>query len=331
MSRSRRSARRISLWALLVAGQALSGRAYADRLPVVALDLSGLSEVEHRELDGVALEHRAVLRLLQEGFTVSAPGAIAAPIAGRSIAIVRVTLEGEGLRLSCADGTWRDERTVRWARGAPLPELHWLVAQKVAELARSWRDGAEAAAATDTGAPPAAWRLGAGLGGRSRAGRADPAVTVAWAREGAELHLEGRAQATWSREGPLSVQDLELLLGASRRWPLARRWSLSAALLAGPSVHRYSSSLAGDPRPSGLRPGLAIESALGVALRASDALELGLRVAPGLAWPRISHTRAGEVLWRGGPHRLEVAFTVERRVRAQRGGAPLARDGGGTR
>ncbi len=327
-----RSARQIGLWAALVAAvQVSASPARADGLPIVALDLSGLSSMEHRQLDGVALENRVVVRLLQEGFTVAAPQGRDVQGAAAPGVVIRVSLSGGDLRLWYVDAGRQDERFVRWTRGEPLPELHWVVAQKVVELARTWRNAVQARAALaipaapappagassplapEAAAPATPWRLGAGFGARSRDGGADPVVTGAWSREGVRWSLEGRAQGSWSRAHSLSEQDLELLLGVSRRWPLLRRWALDAALLVGPGLHHYSSSLAGDPHPSGLQLGLVLSPELALSVRGPGALELSLRVAPGMAWPAISHTRAGETLWRRTPFRLEAGVTVRRR------------------
>lgn len=289
--------------ALLLCG--LSGHARASPPFAVALDLTPLTAADHRRIDGAGLERQTVLRLVQEGFAVVSPRA-------QPDLVVRVSREAEELRLSWQDGAGGDERRVALAAGPGLPELHWEAAQKVVELARSWR-----AAAVRPSAPPLpapSWQIGASFGGRIRAEALDPLAAAAVVRAGAPFSIEALAQASWSRAPSLSIQELEILAGPARRWALGRAGSLHLALLAGVGAHHSASTLPGDPHPSVLQIGAALSGEAALSFRLAGPLELGIRVAPGLSAPEVVHRSGETILWRRGIFRLDGAILAAFRI-----------------
>jgi hypothetical protein len=65
--------RRLALLAIPLAVSAAATSSWARNAPTVAVDLATLDVVTYQELDGLSLEKRVVVRLVQEGFAVVAP------------------------------------------------------------------------------------------------------------------------------------------------------------------------------------------------------------------------------------------------------------------
>lgn len=103
----------------------------ADQRPPasIAFDLRGLSADEYHRIDGLALERKVALRLVQEGFAVVAPGA-AADVE------VRASMVAGGLALDAIGGGAALRATIATTPDAAAA-WHLEVAHKISEMARA--------------------------------------------------------------------------------------------------------------------------------------------------------------------------------------------------
>lgn len=224
----------------------------------VAIDLTGLSAGTFARLDGLTLERRVLVRLVQEGFAVvdrERGPACVARVWERSPALM--------LTVGCGSGALEEELKVG---REGLPVVHLQVAQKTVGMVRTLtarRAPAEPArraeeappVAVPPPPPPAAmrldppprteppatsaaeWRLLVGAAGQFRSPAPDPCVRLALSRggrSGAAVHLSLAAAA--SRGASIRVGEVQAGAGLGWRWTLHPRLSVEAgatlALLA---------------------------------------------------------------------------------------------------
>ena len=303
---------------------ALLAGAAQGHVPSVAFDLRGLSAAEYRRIDGLALERKVALRLVQEGFAAVAPGP------GADVE-VRASMGPAGLDLSAARGGRVLQATITFAAGATA-EWHLEVAHKTAELARALLGPSPAAAvegepaapvaappppasaadarpagAPSASAPPSPWEIGVGAGGLWRAGGADPLVGVMATNARGRLRLHLEAFGTRSSGDGIEVLEGQGAAGvgvAVVEGPL----ELDVGVGGGAVVERFSSS---SPRAAG-STGTRTSPAVWTPIRARWAgrhLVIAARFAAGVT-RSLAHTSEGATLWSRGALRFEAMLVV---------------------
>lgn len=305
---------------LIFTGSAL---ATAEPGPVTtSLDLRLLSEAAYQKLDGVALERRVMMRLVQEGFAV-----VSLEVGGQ----VRLRLRENGpstLILTVTDPSGERSRTI--ARGdESTAELHLELAQKAAELARPalvrWR------VATNKAKPDGDKQVGGGsptplhVDGQAgaallyRGAATDP---LFWSdlridvHGGLGVHLSlGVAPAN---SGPVTATDIQLQAGLGYRHALHPRVDVEAALLVGTVLQRWSIAAAGvlaGGDTSGTRVNVIASLPLSVDWWILPHVALCARVAAGVADAGGTQVIAGATVWQRDVFRLEGGLAVKVRFR----------------
>lgn len=308
--------------ALVLALVLLTGAVKDGATTSVAFDLRGLSAAAYHDIDGLTLERKVALRLVQEGFAVMAPAS------GADVE-VRLCRESDGLLLSALlrDDPSPLRRTLAAPEGS-LSEWHLEVAHKVSEMARalaatklSARAAPAVVASLPTPPPPrapatttvvavkaappsaeGAWEVGLGAGALWRRGGTDPmaGLLATHARGRLRLHLD--LMGARSRGEGIDVWEGEAMVGvsaAAMEGPVGVDVGLGAGVVA--QHFNVTSSWATDRAGTRAGPGVWLP------LRARWAwrrLVLSLRAAVGLARP-LDHTSEGAVLWSRGALRLE--------------------------
>ncbi|HEY3355545.1 MAG TPA: hypothetical protein VGQ83_20005 [Polyangia bacterium] len=312
---------------LLCVGAACAGAAADRARPTVALDLTGLREEAYARLDGLGLEKRAVLRLVQDGFAVVA--ATAAPQV-----LLRLRETGSGLVLEAVAGGQTERRELPVGAERPA-ELHLEIVQKMVDLALAAErrlpppppasaPATAPAPASAAARPPAGPNptppIGAtgprvettvGAGAAVRGGGVDALVHLEARLDvaaGLGLHLAG-AWVPASAPG-IDVTEWEIVAGPGYRIALGRDVSLEAALVAGALVHRFAVVGAPADHPSGTRVDFLAALPLVLGYAPLRSLVLALRAAPGLTDAGREHERDGQILWRRGSLRLETGATA---------------------
>jgi hypothetical protein len=305
----------------------LTGADRGGAVASVAFDLRGLSAVAYHDIDGLALERKVALRLVQEGFAVVAPGF------GADVEVRASIANDGGLVLSAAvrdDAAPPLRSTIAAAKG-PAAEWHLEVAHKVSEMARVLAatrpampapvtapssPAAVAASATpvtttatqETAAgkvSPAVdsrWEVGLGAGAVWRAGGADPlaGLLATHAHGRLRLHVDvlgarspGNGIAVWEGQASVGVSGVVIEGPAS----------VDVGLAAGVVVQHFSvaSPWAADRAGTHAAPGLWLPLR---ARWAAGRLAIAARAALGLA-RGVDHTSQGATLWSRGSLRVE--------------------------
>jgi len=270
----------------------------------VSLDLRGVEPSAWKTLDGVTLERAALVRLVQEGFSVS-------PLeAGAAVRLA--VLSDDGRLVTMTDGV--EAREVR-VHGR-LAEVHLELVQKLAELARaaSARHGAQSAASDGgvAGTPtplsavvreraafePRRWLIGVGADAELRPA-VDPSLRalVAWSAEAAPWGLLGEVSWSWSGgQGGLRIDEVKALVGPQVELAGGPRWGVRLAALVGALLHHWLL-----PGAAAATSGVRVDGLLGAEVFArfnvTDWLWLGARVAGGLSTSSREHLQGTEVLW----------------------------------
>jgi hypothetical protein len=286
----------------------------------VAFDLSGLSAEEYRQVDGLALERRVALRLVQEGFAVMARGR------GADVE-VRAFMTPGGLALDASSGAASRRVTISTAE-APSPEWQLEVSHKISELARALslasrpsRDspaepsssGRQTAGRRARREPPAAlavgprWELGLGAGAVSRQGGSDPLVGVSATNALGRLRLHLDIYGTWSSDSEIDILEAQGSAGIGMAL-VDGVVALDLGLAAGAVVHRFSLASSWVTEQSGTSASPAIWAPLCVRW-ASSRFFLSGRLAAGLT-RTPTHTSQGATLWSRGSGRLEAMLIV---------------------
>jgi hypothetical protein len=291
------------------------------RASSVAFDLRGLSTEDYRRIDGLALERKVALRLVQEGFAVVASDR-------EPDALVRASVVSGGLEL-LANGGGSSLRLTVAMRGPPA-EWQLEVAHKVSEMARtlalearveptrpdpgpvatpptppSATEPRPKPAISDGAAPSVArWEAGLGAGLVVREGGSDPLVGVMATSLLGRLRLnlevlgarsDGTGIEIWEGQGSVGL-GFALVEGAV---------GVEVGLAGGAVMQHFSVPSRWASERAGTRVSAALWAPLRARWAASRRLVLSLRPALGLS-RATAHTSEGESLWSRGSLRLEV-------------------------
>jgi hypothetical protein len=284
---------------------------------VAALDAKAF-----QRLDGVALEARMVVRLVQEGYAVVSLG-------GSPQCVLRVRQREAVVVLEAACAGVRGEREVPMGE-VPLKELHLEVAQKAVALLREVEarvpppppPPAALAAAPDAGPAPAPeppappveelpGRVSLRGGALVRAGGVDPFAALAW-RFPLLGRLRGWLEGRYSASGAagLVVQDAAAQAGLGFSLLLAPRLTLDTGLRLGVFVHTFRFLELAVSEPSGVRAELLATLPLELEWRVLERLVLGLHVAPGFTTRGRAHLVSGVPVYERGAFALELGLSL---------------------
>jgi hypothetical protein len=286
----------------------------------VAFDLRGLSTEDYRRIDGLALERKVALRLVQEGFAVVASDR-------EPDALVEASVVPGGLELQANSG--RSSLRLTVAMRGPPAEWQLEVAHKVSEMARtlaletrvepakpepaSIRAPAEPLpakrppklAGSDGAAPPEArWEVGLGAGLVVREGGSEPLVGLMATSSQGRLRLyfellgarsEGTGIEIWEGQGAVGL-GFALIDGAV---------GLELGLAGGVVMQRSSVPSRWASERTGTRASAAFWAPLRARWAASKRLVLSARPALGFS-PAPAHASEGENLWSRGSLRFEI-------------------------
>ncbi|MBK7860872.1 MAG: hypothetical protein IPJ65_20165 [Archangiaceae bacterium] len=294
----------------------------------VAVDLTQLGERDFQVLDGLGLENRATVRLIQEGFAVvslrSAPQLV-----------LRVTARAEALLLVAESPVSRAQRVVRRG-GLTAAELHLAVAQKLVELAREVptepppqpqppppSPAAPPAPAPEPGpvqqevvSPPPAepsqapgFSVGAGGAALLREGGVDPLALLWIERHGWRVRPKVVLGFTASQPARLQVFEVQGQLGIAWPWSLRPGLELSVSALVGAVLHSYSTRPPLQPE-SGTRVDLLVSLPLELTFRPTPRFFMSVRLCPALSSRGREHLEGSNLLWRRGAARAEVGANI---------------------
>jgi hypothetical protein len=297
----------------------------AEQKTTVGVDLTTLEGSFYDELDGLALEKRLVLRLVQEGFAVVAPSE-----QPDFLITIRRVPAGVVVEIRGPAGIRHSEISIDLD---PLPEVHLEVAQKAVELVRgSAPPVATPAPQIPVVAAPRARVAGPSGPRRSEAAKASRSVSIEpsagldalWRGEsvdallrigvrigiGSSIGLQVSTGLAPSSESAIQVREWQLQAGPGYRRRLTQRIELGVTALVGILVQDYSldDSTARDTDDGRIDVLATLPAQL--EYWAGQGFGLALRIAPGLADEGRRHTRNGEVLWRRGALRLEAGVTA---------------------
>ncbi|WP_426747760.1 hypothetical protein VZQ01_10685 [Myxococcus faecalis] len=280
----------------------------------VSFDLRALPEQDYRRWDGVELERKVALRLIQEGFAVVSPR-------GPAQLRLRASRTPDGLLLEAVGPRQRVEQRVRVGRGS-IAELHLEVAQKLAEMTRAVQPEPEPEPSPPepvlqppvevAAAPPvhaSGVDLGLGLGTLWGGPGVAPHLLLS-ARWGlGDLGLDVEAGLGVSREPALNVVEVQGGAFFSYRHAVSERLRLEPAVGAGLVVHafRLEDTWVSEPRGTQVSP--AGWARLKLGWRFTERLAAEVRVALGLL-RTVTHVREGETLWSRGGARLETGVQL---------------------
>ncbi|WP_426754654.1 hypothetical protein [Myxococcus sp. Y35] len=272
----------------------------------VSFDLRSLPAQDYRRWDGVELERKVALRLIQEGFAVVSPQS---PAQLR----LRASLTPEGLWLEATGPRQRVEQAVRVGRGS-LAELHLEVAQKLSEMARAVQPEPEPPLPEPVLQPPAEVAvapsrpeldLSLGLGTLWRGPGVDPLLLLSVRRDLGAFGLDAEAGLGVSREAALTVFEAQGGAFFSYRLPLAERLQLEPGAGVGLVLHAFRLQDAWVTDQTGTQVSPAGWARMKLRWRFTERLVAELRVALGLLRP-VSHVSEGGTLWSRGGARLET-------------------------
>lgn len=278
----------------------------------VGIDMGALSERDYAIVDGLALQKKAVLRLVEEGFAV---------VAWHKAPAVKV-------RLSMADGVLAVEAVTEAGRERRLlprgeDEISAFHLEAAHHVVGAVRAAALALSLLKRRRPPPAAVEAAAREPRAR-DRVEVDVSVlAVVREAADAQpqlglrlplgagwwLDADAGLALASEARVSGRDWLVTLGASRRWVLAGGFELSVGARVGVVLHEFEvQAAAGEAltEPSGLRADFVALAPLTWTWWFDDGFGLRVSVAPGAAHRPREHTQRGEVLWERSAWRVDA-------------------------
>jgi hypothetical protein len=290
--------------------------AQADPRPAisVAVDLTQLGERDFQMVDGLGLENRATVRLIQEGFAVVS-------LRSSPQIVLRVLSKPDTLVLIAESGASRAQRVVRRA-GLTHPELHLEVSQKLVELARALQvEPAPVTAPSEVIATPivipeplpvaqgaeSGWSVGAGGAAVLRDGGVDPLGLLWVERHGWRARPKVLFGFLVSPGIELQVFEVQGQLGVAWPWALRPGLELALSALAGAVLHTFTSPL--QPT-SGTRLDLLVSLPLELTWRPTKVFFLSARVAPALSSRSRDHVEGARTLWHRGIFRAEVGANL---------------------
>jgi hypothetical protein len=283
----------------------------------VSFDLRPLSDQDYRRWDGVELERKVAIRLIQEGFAVVSP---ASPAQLR----LRASRTPEGLRLEAVGPRQRAEQRVRVGRGS-LAELHLEVAQKLSEMTRALTPEPEPPPPEPVPQrpepapqPPVAVAsaprsseldLSLGLGSLWRGPAVDPHLLLSIRRGLGAFGLEAEAGLGGTRGAALTVFEVQGGAFFSYRLSVAERLQLEPGAGAGLVLHTFQLADPWASAQGGTQLSPAGWARMKLRWRFTERLAAELRVALGLLRP-VSHVSEGGTLWSRGGMRLETGANL---------------------
>lgn len=325
---------RVLIGAFLLIGSTNLDRARASDT-TVAIDLTGLSAGTFARLDGLTLERRVLVRLVQEGFAVvdreRGPACVA-----------RVWERSPALMLTVGCGSEALEEQLAVGREG-LSILHLRVAQKAVGMVRTLtarRAPAAPAPQADEASPVAAapppppaampidarprtedpatsateWRLQLGAAGQFRSSAPDPCVRLALSRggrSGAAVHLSLATAA--SRGVSIRVGELQAGLGLGWRWTLHPRFSVEAGATLALLAHGF---IVDDPsltKRRGVRWDVTVEVPVTATLWLGDRLGVAALGSMTAADRDRAHLNGDRRLWYRGAVWVTAGAAVEGR------------------
>lgn len=284
----------------------------------VSFDLRALPEQDYRRWEGVELERKVALRLIQEGFAVVSPRS---PARLR----LRVSRTPEGLRLEASGPLQRVEQDVRVGRGS-LAELHLEVAQKLTEMTRAVQSEPEPEPPAPVPVPPpspvpepapmlpvevaAAPRpseldVSLGVGALWRGPGVDPHLLLSVRRGLGAFGLDAEVGLGRSREPALTVFEAQGGAFFSYRLSLTERLQLEPGAGVGLVLHSFRLEDDGVSEQTGTQVSPAGWARMKFRWRFTEQLAAEVRVSAGLLRP-VSHVREGETLWSREAARFET-------------------------
>ncbi|WNG48763.1 hypothetical protein F0U60_35085 [Archangium minus] len=284
----------------------------------VSFDLRPLSHQDYRRWEGVELERKVALRLIQEGFAVVSPES---PAQLR----LRASRTPEGLRLDAAGPRQRIAQHVRMGRGS-LAELHLEIAQKLSEMTRALKPELEPPPPEPRAAEPAGpvpqppvgvvfaprsseLDLSLGLGSLWRGPAVDPHLLLSIRQGLGAFGLEAEAGLGGARGAELSVLEVQGGAFFSYRLSASERLQLEPGVGAGVVLHTYQLAASWVSARSGTQVSPAGWARMKLRWRFTERLAAELRVALGLLRP-VSHASEGGTLWSRGGARLETGASL---------------------
>jgi len=285
------------------------------RLTTVAIDLTPLDPASFERLDGLALEKRILLRLVQDGF------AVVRPEQGPDV-LVSVRVAGQSLVLE-ALARPSVKSAIVLIDDRPRAELHLEVTQKLVALLRTALPSQISLSAPAPAArgPTAStnrtwlaagqWEASSSVQVLARSGGADLLLAIGASHAIADLiwiDLDGG----WSPSSAprLHVNEWQLSTGASYRWILGTRWCGSAGLQLGTLAHQYAYSESGAKLPGGTRVDALLLLPLRITYGLSSTWQVGLHVTPGAANRSRGHETDAGFIWHRGALRVQSGVSV---------------------
>jgi hypothetical protein len=325
---------RVCLWlgtflvALSVSSLAVAGK----ERTTVAFDLTHLEDRSYEALDGLGLEKRLVLRLVQEGFAVVG-------LTTNPEIIIGITVEKGAVVLRADAANSHEHREIDWDKSVKRELMHLEVAQKTVELARAVEPTLPSTAPPEnkpsppqqqqTKVEPSArethrvpevkkelepwlqrrYTVEIATGALYRPAALDPIERLAfslWVFRRLRLGVE--AGVIPASRTSIQVTEFfpSLTVGTGFEW--ASRWSLVAALRGGALVHHYRmDDPSAEPR-RGWRVSGLFECPFRVKYDLFPWFGFIVEVAPGVSTFRRRHVLGGKTLWSRGYESVESTF-----------------------
>ena len=293
---------RVALVTFLVLGRGEARAEDARALPTAGVDLEAMSDVCFKLMDGLALENRIVVRLIQDGYAV---------VSKSSDPEVLLQLSCKRKALRITEARTGQSQTLSPA-SLSLPQFHLLAGQAAVQLASASRPR-QAPAPVAVPAPrptleptpePApgpeaasAWRIAAGLGVLSRGVAADPRFTVDVSRQVGRLRPLLSVAYLPSRSTGIRVTELDGLLGVRHSFPLWRELTLGLRGCAGVRLHTFRIRETGvHPGHGAVTSGL-VELGMMPTWKIAAHFRLGLDVSGSASASEIRHALDDEPIW----------------------------------
>ena len=288
----------------------------------VGVDLSTLDDATYRDIDGLALEKAALLRLVQEGFPVVA-------VSASPVVLISLRRVPDGLLIEARGGS--TTRSILPLPRGSLAEFHLMVVQRIVALSRASLQpapGGEAEPAARPAPEPVvedAPRVIRSESLESRRGEVEvnAGAGVLWRGDARDLLVRagfryglsrrigasGGLSFTPSTESGISVRELQPEIGFDYRLLDRRPLHFDAGIVVGLVLQHYRLE---DPDAED-RERVLVDAVARAPLMLSYSgrhLGVGVWVAPGVASRGHEHTANGEVLWYRSAVRVESGMAV---------------------
>lgn len=263
----------------------------------VAVDLGGIDAATFREIDGLDLERRVLVRLVEDGFATMADKA------GPELTIV---IRSVGPDIVIAETTFH-LRAVVAATGLTTDELHLAVAQQAAELARRAR---QALLLRPRPSAPAL-AVFAGTAACYRSSAVDMHDEIGAGVRGARWFPHVVVGFMPASVPGLHVYEVEAQVGLGWDTALSPRWAVQIAPRIGARAHHFAGNEARLLEPSGTRfDALATLEAM-LRWRPWTSISLGVELVAGATSAAYRHEINGATIWWRGAGRAQAGVTLE--------------------